>query len=68
MTVGVVGERDLAELLELVRGYLDFYEVDPPDEGLLAMSRVLLADPLNEGEQLIARSAAGGACGFATVF
>jgi len=59
---------DLAELLPLVRAYCDFYDVDPSDEALLAVSRALIADPEREGVQLIARDAAGQAVGFATVY
>jgi GNAT superfamily N-acetyltransferase len=64
-----VGERDLADLLPLMRGYSDFYEVDPPDDALLALARALIADPEHEGVQFIARdSASGEALGFATVY
>jgi len=66
--IEAVAERDLGELLGLMRGYCDFYEVSPPDEQLLAMSRALLADPEREGVQLIARDGGGGAVGFATIF
>ena len=45
-------ETDLAELLTLMRGYCDFYEVAPSDEDLLIMSRALIADPAREGMQL----------------
>ena len=41
----LVEESDLAELLPLMRGYCDFYEVDPADDELLAMSRTLIARP-----------------------
>jgi GNAT superfamily N-acetyltransferase len=68
LRIDLVGERDLAELLPLMRAYCDFYEVDPPDDALLAMSRALIADREREGVQLIARSAGGQAVGFATVF
>jgi GNAT superfamily N-acetyltransferase len=68
LNVHAVGEADLAELQPLMRGYCDFYEVDPPDEGLLAMSRALIADPEREGFQLLVRDASGAAIGFATVF
>jgi GNAT superfamily N-acetyltransferase len=61
-------EADLDELLPLMRGYCDFYEVDPPDEALLTLSRSLLADPEREGIQLIARDDAGSPIGFATVY
>jgi GNAT superfamily N-acetyltransferase len=63
-----VGDADLADLLPLLRGYCDFYEVTPSDESLLAVSRALIADPEREGVQLIARHESGGALGFATVY
>jgi GNAT superfamily N-acetyltransferase len=65
-----VGEDDLDDLLPLVRAYCDFYEVAPPDDDLLALSRALIADPEREGVQLIARGSGPGgpAVGFVTVF
>lgn len=63
-----VGEPDLPELLPLVRAYCDFYELAPTDEGLLAISRALIADPGREGVQLIARNDEREAIGFATVY
>jgi GNAT superfamily N-acetyltransferase len=64
-----VGEDDLRDLLPLMRGYSDFYEVNPSDEALLALSRALIADPDCEGLQLIARDAdSGEPLGFATVY
>ncbi len=51
-----------------MRAYCDFYEVDPPDQALLEVSRALIADPEREGVQLIARSTEGTALGFATVY
>jgi GNAT superfamily N-acetyltransferase len=63
-----VTERDLPELLPLIRAYCDFYEVAPTDEALLALSRALIADPDREGLQLVARDDAGRAAGFATVY
>jgi GNAT superfamily N-acetyltransferase len=67
-TIDVVGEEDLGELLPLMRGYCDFYEVAPSDEALLTMSRALIADPAREGMQLLARDESGRAIGFATIF
>jgi len=67
-TIEVAAERDLPELLTLMRGYCDFYEVAPSDDALLSMSRALIADPAREGLQLIARDAQGKAIGFATIF
>jgi len=55
-------------LLPLVRAYCDFYEVAPTDEALLAVSRVLIADPDREGVQVMARDNGMEAVGFATVY
>lgn len=67
MTIERVTEAHVTELLPLMRGYCDFYEVDPSDEALLALSRALIADPEREGVQLLARND-GQAVGFATIF
>jgi GNAT superfamily N-acetyltransferase len=66
--VTVATEQDLPELLELVRAYLDFYEVDPSEESMLVLSRSLIADPELEGVQFIARAGDGTAIGFASLF
>lgn len=66
--VSRVREEDLPDLLPLLRAYCDFYEVAPSDEALLGLCRALLADPLREGVQLIARADDGRAIGFATIF
>lgn len=66
--IAAATEEDLPDLLPLMRDYCDFYGVEPADEDLLAMSRVLLADPEREGIQLIARDDDGDAVGFATIF
>jgi GNAT superfamily N-acetyltransferase len=68
MTIAVVTERDLGDLLPLMRAYCDFYGSSPSDDALLAMSRALVADPECEGVQLLARDDAGRATGFATIF
>jgi len=65
--IAAVTEADLPELLPLMRGYCDFYEVEPTDDELLALARALIADP-DQGVQLIARDEDGGALGFATVY
>jgi GNAT superfamily N-acetyltransferase len=62
-----VGEGDLAELLPLLRGYCDFYEVSPSDDELLNLARALIADPERDGVQLLARTG-GEAVGFATIY
>ena len=63
-----VTQEHLPELLPLMRGYCDFYEVDPADEDLLALSRTLLAAPECHGVQLLARGDDGRPLGFATVY
>ena len=64
-----VGENDLDDLLPLMRGYSDFYEVNPSDDALIALSRALIANPDYDGVQLIARdSETDAALGFATVY
>jgi GNAT superfamily N-acetyltransferase len=65
--IAPVTEADIPELLPLMRGYCDFYEVDPPDDELLALARTLIRDP-DQGVQLIARDDRGAAVGFATIF
>jgi GNAT superfamily N-acetyltransferase len=68
-TIATVTEHDLPELLPLMRGYCDFYEVPVTDEQLLALSSALIADPEHEGVQLLARDDdTRAAIGFATVF
>jgi GNAT superfamily N-acetyltransferase len=57
---------EIEELLPLIRGYCDFYEADPPDDGLREMARVLIAEP-DEGAMFIARDEAGKAVGFAAM-
>jgi GNAT superfamily N-acetyltransferase len=66
--IATVTEADLPELLPLMRGYCEFYEVAPSDEALLALARALLADPDREGVQLIAHDDGGRPIGFATIF
>jgi len=68
VTISTVTDADLDDLLPLVRGYLDFYEVAPPDADVLTLCRALIADPDGEGVQLIARDDSGRAVGFATIF
>ncbi|MCB0875654.1 MAG: GNAT family N-acetyltransferase [Solirubrobacterales bacterium] len=58
---------DLPVLMPLLRGYCDFYEVEPRDDRLVALCRALIDDP-TEGEQALARTPDGEPLGFATVF
>ncbi len=67
--IAIVTEDDLPDLLPLMRGYCDFYEVAPTDDALLELARVLIEDPERQGLQLIARDDEDGrALGFATIF
>ncbi|MGZ5355752.1 MAG: N-acetyltransferase family protein [Solirubrobacterales bacterium] len=56
---------DVAGLLPLMRAYCDFYEVDPPDEGLTEMAHALIADP--EQGSLYVAAAGGRIVGFAAL-
>ncbi len=67
-TIKVVGAADFPDLLPLVRAYCDFYEAEPSDGDLLALFGALIADPVHEGLQLLARSPTGEPIGFATVY
>lgn len=64
--VSLVTAADLPDLLPLMRAYCTFYESDPSDEDLLAMSRAFLDEGAG-GTQLLARDEAGRALGHATV-
>src|SRR5689334_15107846 len=66
--ISVATRDDFEDLLPLVRGYCDFYDVSPSDDALLALSEALVRDPEREGMQLIARDAGGRAVGFATLY
>ena len=63
-----VRAQDLTDLLPLMRGYCDFYEVSPTDEDLLVLATALIDDPEHEGVQLIGRDLDGGVAGFATIY
>jgi GNAT superfamily N-acetyltransferase len=70
--VSPVAAGDLADLLPLMRAYCTFYESDPTDDDLLAMSRAFLDEGAGgtggaAGTQLLARDEAGRALGHATV-
>lgn len=67
LTIAAVTAADLDDLAPLLRGYCDFYRVEPTDEALRALSQALLDHP-NEGVQLIARDDAETPVGFATIY
>jgi ribosomal protein S18 acetylase RimI-like enzyme len=68
MKIDLAGEGDLGELLPMLRAYCDFYEVEPSDSSLEALARSLIADPEQEGIQVIARGEDGEPLGFATLY
>lgn len=68
VNIDVVGPADFDDLLPLVRGYCDFYNANPSDEALLALSEALTHDPAHEGLQLLARGDRREPLGFATVY
>ena len=47
-------DADLPALMPLLRGYCDFYESNPPDEGLEAMARDVVHAPEDEAFLLVA--------------
>jgi GNAT superfamily N-acetyltransferase len=67
-TITRVAASDLDDLLPLMRAYCDFYSVSPSDRDLLGMSRAVIADPVREGVQFIARGDDGATAGFSSLF
>ncbi|UJR08479.1 hypothetical protein I4U23_012746 [Adineta vaga] len=73
-SIDLVNENDLPDLLPLLRAYCEFYNQTEHiplagDEALMSVSRALLANPNQEGIQLLARDSNDRtAIGFATVF
>jgi GNAT superfamily N-acetyltransferase len=63
-----VAAGDVDDVLPLLRGYCEFYEVAQSDVALRALCDTLLAHPETAGIQLLARDAQGAAVGFATVY
>jgi GNAT superfamily N-acetyltransferase len=47
-------EDEIDDLMPLMRAYCEFYESDPPDEGVIEMLRTLITDP-SQGAVFIAR-------------
>lgn len=45
---------EIDEIMPLMRAYCEFYECDPPDEGVIEMLRTLITDP-SQGAVFIAR-------------
>ena len=57
---------EVDDLLPLMRGYCEFYEASPSDDGLRRMAAALIADP-EQGALFIARDGEGAAVGFAAM-
>jgi GNAT superfamily N-acetyltransferase len=55
---------DIPALRPLMRGYCDFYEASPPDEGLEEMARALIRVPDEQGILLVAEDDDGKLAGF----
>jgi ribosomal protein S18 acetylase RimI-like enzyme len=58
---------DIPALIPLMRGYCEFYEASPTDEGLDEMARALIALPDDQGMLLVAEGNGGAALGFAAI-
>jgi GNAT superfamily N-acetyltransferase len=65
MAIRDATEADIQALLPLLRGYCDFYESTPSDEGLLRMARSSMAAPEDEAFLLVSTDDAGEVVGFA---
>lgn len=65
MAVREATEADLPAVLALLRGYCDFYEVSPSDEGLERVARGVIADPEDRAFMLVATDEAGEVVGVA---
>jgi GNAT superfamily N-acetyltransferase len=65
MSIRDATESDLPALLPLLRGYCDFYEANPTDEGLEAMARAVMALPEDQAFLLVAEDDPGEVVGFA---
>ena len=67
MVLRRVAESDLADLLPLVHAYCEYNGVERTDDELLKISRALIADPKDQGVQILARGRDDRAIGFATL-
>jgi len=65
MAIRDAAETDLGALLPLLRGYCDFYEATPTDEGLERMARAVIAAPEDEAFLLVATDDSDAVVGFA---
>src|SRR5919197_616739 len=54
MAIREATESDLPALMPLLRGYCDFYDANPTDDGLDRMARAIIAAPESEAFLLVA--------------
>lgn len=65
MAIREATDADLPALMPLMRGYCDFYESNPTDEGIERMMRDVIAAPEERAFLLVAIDDAGAMVGFA---
>lgn len=65
MAVRDATEADLPALMPLLRGYCDFYEVSPSDEGLDRVARAMIAAPEDRAFLIVSTDGDGEVVGFA---
>jgi GNAT superfamily N-acetyltransferase len=65
MAIRDATEADVEALMPLLRGYCDFYEADPSDEGLEQMARAVIAASEEVAFLLVATDADDAVVGFA---
>ena len=65
MAIREARESDLEALAPLLRGYADFYESNPSDQGLEAMARAIIAAPEDQAFLLVATGDDDEVVGFA---
>jgi GNAT superfamily N-acetyltransferase len=65
MAIREATEADLPALMPLLRGYCDFYEANPSDDGLDRMARAVISAPETEAFLLVAADEGGDVVGFA---
>jgi len=65
MAIREATEADLGAVLPLLRGYCDFYESNPSDEGLERMARAVIAAPEDQALMLLSTDDEGTFVGLA---
>ena len=65
MAIREASDADLPALVPLLRGYVEFYEANPPDDALERMARAAIAAPEDVAFLLVAVDDDGEVVGFA---